>query len=51
MPVLEIYTNKTISNKKEIAVKASKLMADLLGKPESVIPPSPTAVTRLTCSS
>jgi phenylpyruvate tautomerase PptA (4-oxalocrotonate tautomerase family) len=39
MPVLEIYTNKTISNKKEIAVRASKLMADLLGKPESVIFP------------
>ena len=40
MPVLEIYTNKTIPNKKEIAVKASKLMADLLGKPESVPPNS-----------
>jgi phenylpyruvate tautomerase PptA (4-oxalocrotonate tautomerase family) len=39
MPVLEIYTNKTISNKKEIAVKASKLMAELLGKPESVSSP------------
>jgi hypothetical protein len=36
MPVLELNTNTTISNKKEIAVKASKLMAQLLGKPENV---------------
>jgi hypothetical protein len=38
MPVLEISTNTSISNKKEIALKASKLVGELLGKPESVLP-------------
>lgn len=36
MPVLELNTNTSIPNKKEVAVKASKLMAQLLGKPEHV---------------
>jgi hypothetical protein len=36
MPILELNTNTTISNKKEVALKASKLMAKLLGKPEFV---------------
>jgi len=36
MPVLEINTNTTVNNKKELALKASKLMAKLLGKPEYV---------------
>jgi len=44
MPVLEINTNTKVANKKEIAQKASKLMAQLLGKPESVFPfPIPIA--------
>ena len=38
MPVLDICTNTTVSNKKELALKASKLMAELLGKPEYVYP-------------
>jgi phenylpyruvate tautomerase PptA (4-oxalocrotonate tautomerase family) len=36
MPVVEINTNTSISNKQEVAVKASKLIAKLLGKPEEV---------------
>jgi len=39
MPVLEINTNTSISNKQEVAIKASKLVAKLLGKPEDVGPP------------
>jgi len=38
MPVLEINVNISIPNKKELAIKASKLVAALLGKPESVRP-------------
>jgi hypothetical protein len=38
MPVLEISANTTIPNKKEAAVKASKLVASLLGKAENVVP-------------
>jgi phenylpyruvate tautomerase PptA (4-oxalocrotonate tautomerase family) len=40
MPVLEISTNTTISNKQEIVVKASELCAELLGKPNKVPPVS-----------
>jgi hypothetical protein len=43
MPVLELNTNTSISNKKDVAVKASKLIAKLLGKPEDVRPLLPTA--------
>jgi hypothetical protein len=38
MPVLEISSNTTIPNKKEAAIKASKLVASLLGKLENVFP-------------
>jgi hypothetical protein len=38
MPVLEISANTTIPNKKEAAIKASKLVASLLGKAEKVVP-------------
>ena len=52
MPVLEINTNTTVANKKEIAQKASKLMAQLLGKPESVCPfPFPIPIRCLPLSS
>ncbi|MFV2004879.1 MAG: phenylpyruvate tautomerase MIF-related protein [Gammaproteobacteria bacterium] len=37
MPLLEISTNITIENNQEIAELASKLTADLLGKPESYV--------------
>jgi phenylpyruvate tautomerase PptA (4-oxalocrotonate tautomerase family) len=36
MPVVEINTNISVSNKKEVVEKASKLVAKLLGKPENV---------------
>ena len=42
MPVLELRTNTKITNKKEVTLKASKLMSELLGKPEAVLPfPAP----------
>lgn len=37
MPLLEISTNTAIENCQLIAEQASKLMADLLGKPESYV--------------
>ncbi len=37
MPVLQITTNVTIGNADELAIKASKLTAELLGKPESYV--------------
>jgi phenylpyruvate tautomerase PptA (4-oxalocrotonate tautomerase family) len=37
MPLLEISTNTTIDNQQNLAEKASKLTADLLGKPESYV--------------
>ncbi len=37
MPLLEITTNTVINNSLDIAEKASKLIADLLGKPESYV--------------
>ena len=37
MPYLEISTNTTIKNSKNIAEKASKLTADILGKPENYV--------------
>lgn len=37
MPYLEINTNTTIDNCSEIAEQASKLTADILGKPESYV--------------
>ncbi len=37
MPLLEISTNTEIENSQEIAEQASKLTADLLGKPESYV--------------
>ena len=37
MPLLEITTNTVIDNNQVIAEKASKLIADLLGKPESYV--------------
>ena len=37
MPLLEISTNSEIRNSQNIAQQASKLTADLLGKPESYV--------------
>lgn len=37
MPLLEITTNINIENAQAIALKASKLTAELLGKPESFV--------------
>jgi len=37
MPLLEISTNIQISNNQAIAEQASKLTADILGKPESYV--------------
>ncbi len=37
MPLLEITTNINIENTQAIALKASKLTAELLGKPESYV--------------
>lgn len=37
MPLLEITTNTTIGNSQEIAEQASRLTADMLGKPESYV--------------
>ncbi len=37
MPLLEITTNTVIDSSLDIAEKASKLTADLLGKPESYV--------------
>lgn len=37
MPLLEITTNINIENAQAIALKASKLTAELLGKPESYV--------------
>ena len=37
MPLLEITTNINISNAQAIALSASKLTAELLGKPESYV--------------
>ena len=37
MPLLEISTNTNIEDSQSIAVKASKLTADILGKPESYV--------------
>jgi len=37
MPLLEISTNTTIDDQQKIAEQASKLTADLLGKPESYV--------------
>jgi hypothetical protein len=39
MPLLEINTNINVPNKKEVAVKASNLVASLLGKDENVTLP------------
>ena len=36
MPVIELNANTSIPNKKEVALKLTKLVASLLGKPESV---------------
>lgn len=38
MPVLELRTNTKIANKKEVTLKASKLISQLLGKSEAVLP-------------
>jgi phenylpyruvate tautomerase PptA (4-oxalocrotonate tautomerase family) len=38
MPVFELNTNTSIANKKEVATSLSKLVAESLGKPESVLP-------------
>jgi phenylpyruvate tautomerase PptA (4-oxalocrotonate tautomerase family) len=38
MPVFELSINTSIPNKKEVATKLSKLVAEILGKPESVLP-------------
>jgi phenylpyruvate tautomerase len=37
MPLLEISTNTKIDNKQNLAEEASKLTAELLGKPESYV--------------
>ena len=37
MPLLEITTNIRVNDSREILVQASKLTADLLGKPESYV--------------
>jgi phenylpyruvate tautomerase PptA (4-oxalocrotonate tautomerase family) len=37
MPLLEIATNTNINNSREILEQASKLTAELLGKPESYV--------------
>lgn len=37
MPLLEITTNTTIDNIEEVATQASKLTAEILGKPESYV--------------
>lgn len=37
MPLLEITTNTSVTNSQEVAEQASKLTADLLGKPESYV--------------
>jgi phenylpyruvate tautomerase PptA (4-oxalocrotonate tautomerase family) len=37
MPVFELNTNTSIPNKKEVATRLSKLVAEILGKPESVL--------------
>ena len=37
MPLLEISTNTTIENAEDITRQASKLTADILGKPESYV--------------
>jgi len=37
MPLLEISTNTKIDNDQSLAVQASKLTAELLGKPESYV--------------
>jgi phenylpyruvate tautomerase PptA (4-oxalocrotonate tautomerase family) len=39
MPLLEINTNVDVPHKKELAVKASNLVASLLGKDENVTSP------------
>ncbi len=37
MPLLEITTNTTIDQSEKVAEQASKLTADILGKPESYV--------------
>ena len=37
MPLLEISTNTTIEDAEEVAKQASKLTAEILGKPESYV--------------
>ena len=37
MPLLEISTNTEVENAEEVAKQASKLTADILGKPESYV--------------
>jgi phenylpyruvate tautomerase PptA (4-oxalocrotonate tautomerase family) len=37
MPLLEISTNTAIDNAEEVAKQASKLTAEILGKPESYV--------------
>lgn len=37
MPLLEITTNTPIDNERQLAEQASKLTAELLGKPESYV--------------
>ena len=37
MPFLEITTNTAINDEQDIAIKASKLTADILGKPEGYV--------------
>ncbi|MCK4833133.1 MAG: hypothetical protein KAT12_00105, partial [Gammaproteobacteria bacterium] len=37
MPLLELTTNTAISNCQEVAQQASKLTAEILGKPESYV--------------
>ena len=37
MPLLEIFTNIKVDNSQHIAEQASRLTADMLGKPESYV--------------
>ena len=37
MPLLEIFTNTVVDNEQVIATKASKLVTEILNKPESYV--------------